>query len=274
MKKTKTAANIGGLFFFSTLFINAIGEMVCLHIENPLIYWLLSKFFFILPSIIYLFFPWHKNLHVNKVTIKDISTCISFLILSFPFCAFLNQVSSLLTGNAVNNMDIPFPFFISILLIGIITPICEELVFRGVLLREFSTQNSKLSGILISSIFFGLYHMNFNQLMYAFFMGIIMSLLVFLTGSLVSSIIFHSLFNIANIIILYYTTPAADSSFFMLVVLAVMSIAFLIIFTLLYKQRIKLVFALEDFSVNPFKRISIYGYISIAICILLIFASM
>lgn len=62
-------------------------------------------------------------------------------------------------------------FVLGLLAYGVVSPIAEELMFRGIIhnyLRRF--MNPKLA-LLISSALFGAYHMNFVQGMYGFLMG-------------------------------------------------------------------------------------------------------
>lgn len=62
-------------------------------------------------------------------------------------------------------------FFLGIVVYGLISPVAEELLFRGIIhnyLRKFYPVRLAL---LVSSALFGLYHMNFVQGMYGFLMG-------------------------------------------------------------------------------------------------------
>ena len=56
--------------------------------------------------------------------------------------------------------------------IGILAPITEELLFRGVLLRAFAPYGKKLS-IFISALLFGLFHGNLIQTPYALLVGFV-----------------------------------------------------------------------------------------------------
>ncbi len=62
-------------------------------------------------------------------------------------------------------------FLLGLIVYGVVSPIAEELLFRGIIhnyMRRFV--NVKLA-LLISSALFGIYHMNFVQGMYGFLMG-------------------------------------------------------------------------------------------------------
>ena len=53
-------------------------------------------------------------------------------------------------------------------------PIAEEIVFRGFLMRRFQAWG-KVFAIVMSSLLFGLFHMNFVQLPYAFIVGLVLA---------------------------------------------------------------------------------------------------
>ena len=57
--------------------------------------------------------------------------------------------------------------------------------------------------MLLSALLFGMVHMNFNQMGYAFVLGISMALLVEATGSIWASIIFHITVNARSVIALF-----------------------------------------------------------------------
>ena len=80
--------------------------------------------------------------------------------------------------------------------------VIEELAYRGVMFGSFH-EAGRLKAILMSGFLFGLMHMNFNQILYAIYLGIVFALLVEATGSLVSTMILHMLFNALNTSYLY-----------------------------------------------------------------------
>ena len=60
------------------------------------------------------------------------------------------------------------------LYIAVIGPICEELVFRGAVMRKLERYGSNFA-IIVSSLLFALYHMILFQAVFAFFIGIILA---------------------------------------------------------------------------------------------------
>ena len=90
---------------------------------------------------------------------------------------------------------------ISMITVGIIAPIAEEFLFRGVI---YNTLNKKISikwTIIIQAILFGVFHGNLVQGTYATLLGLIFGYVTYKTKSLWPAIIMHMANNLtANIV--------------------------------------------------------------------------
>lgn len=78
-----------------------------------------------------------------------------------------------------------------IFLVGVIAPIVEELVFRGVLYTWLRKHGGMIAAALISSVLFGLVHANVAQGVAAFIMGVALALAYEHTRSLWVPIVMH-----------------------------------------------------------------------------------
>ena len=85
---------------------------------------------------------------------------------------------------------------LSVVLLGacILGPVCEELLFRGLLAGRLARYGQKPAA-LVSALLFGLYHANLSQFFYAFALGLLLAYVYFYTGSLKAPILLHMLFN-------------------------------------------------------------------------------
>jgi membrane protease YdiL (CAAX protease family) len=95
-------------------------------------------------------------------------------------------------------------FITSIVLIGIIPGITEELFFRGVILNGFQKNYSERTAILISALLFGVIHLNPWQFLTAFIIGIFSAWICIKTKSIVLCIYIHLFNNILIVIGLEY----------------------------------------------------------------------
>ncbi|HOO28155.1 MAG TPA: CPBP family intramembrane metalloprotease [Lachnospiraceae bacterium] len=112
----------------------------------------------------------------------------------------------------------------AVLYAGILSPVGEECIFRGVILG-YAKENTRfyLANFLQAALF-GVFHGNLVQGIYAFLLGLLLGYLVKLSGSVFGGIIFHSALNFAGLYLerlLPEELPVYLKVFFMLAAAAV-----------------------------------------------------
>ncbi len=85
----------------------------------------------------------------------------------------------------------------------IVPAVCEEFVFRGVILSEYSPYGPA-TAIVISSMTFAMAHFSFDELPTRFFCGVILAASLYMTKSLLAPIILHIANNLASVYLLPY----------------------------------------------------------------------
>ena len=83
--------------------------------------------------------------------------------------------------------------------IAIVPALCEELLFRGVILSNLMPYG-KATAIIISSLLFGLMHANFYQFLYATVAGLIMGCAYVLTESIWCPVLIHFINNTVSVL--------------------------------------------------------------------------
>lgn len=142
----------------------------------------------------------------HRIKISSVFMVILYTFLCMPLMTAINAISMLFVDNAVNSVSgeiLQMPFPVMLFLMGMFGPFCEEFVFRGMIFRGYKKSGSVFRAIILSSLLFGLMHMNFNQAAYAFAIGIMFALLVEATGSLWSSVIAHMTVNMQQVCLMY-----------------------------------------------------------------------
>ena len=93
--------------------------------------------------------------------------------------------------------------------VGLLAPVCEELVFRGAVLRALLRWSSQhWVAITVSALFFALIHANPAQMPHAFIIGLLLGWLYYRTDSVVPGIVYHWVNNsVAYIIYNLYPSP-------------------------------------------------------------------
>ena len=161
-----------------------------------------------------LMMTWHL-IHYGYVRIaddkyKEVDTRVLGVSVVFVFAAM--YVLNLLIEQAgiPNTMEETFVAMsrnsFGVLSIALLAPILEELLFRGAIQGILQdTLRSPWKAIVISSLIFGIVHMNPAQIPFAFLLGMMFGWLYYRTGSLLPGIVGHVLNNsIATINMLLY----------------------------------------------------------------------
>lgn len=105
-----------------------------------------------------------------------------------------------------SNLDVPGPanlgeVLLALLAIAVAPALCEELLFRGVVLKAYSASFSPAVGIIASSVLFGFMHGTPDQLVFAILFGVVLGLAVTITGSLWAGVIIHFLNNAFSVLV-------------------------------------------------------------------------
>lgn len=87
---------------------------------------------------------------------------------------------------------------IGLLLVGVLPGVCEEVSNRGILMRGLMSKLGVWRAVLLSSLIFGLMHLNIVQAFFATVLGMFMALAILATRSLWAGIIIHFMNNSIN----------------------------------------------------------------------------
>ena len=123
---------------------------------------------------------------------------VSFLSLIFP--SWLETYEKLLESAGMDESISPLLLLYSVLL----APVAEELICRGVTLKQAKKVLPFWAANIMQALLFGALHMNMMQGTYAFFLGLILGFLCEKSGSLYMPVLFHILFNFFGTVISNY----------------------------------------------------------------------
>ncbi|MGK9185733.1 CPBP family intramembrane metalloprotease [Priestia filamentosa] len=102
-----------------------------------------------------------------------------------------NQVQQLGPDSFNNNFLGQIIFILSV---ALITPIKEELLYRGLICNFLTRRHHVIMGVLVSSLIFGIFHIGFP--LTATIMGIVFAILFYRTKSIMPSLILHIVWNV------------------------------------------------------------------------------
>ncbi|MFE4708580.1 CPBP family intramembrane glutamic endopeptidase [Peribacillus simplex] len=190
---------------------------------NKQLFFFLSKL--VIIYVLFLFLKKKKitlsSIRLKKVHIKYILLGILMGIIVHMITMFFGRIQYyLLTGEWLTAEKIVNTLmessknisFYSIIMIGFSVAISEEILFRGILLKQYQRMNIK-SAIILSALIFSIYHMTVGNLVFACVIGISFALLTIYTGSIVPAIFFHFLVNEIMRIIMHFPEKVTETYF-------------------------------------------------------------
>ncbi len=121
------------------------------------------------------------------------------VILSLMYNVFAYYLNfALKTSLFDNNSNVA----VTLLSTGILGPIIEELMFRGIIYNELKSKYSNMKSILITTIFFAIIHINVIQILYALIIGFILIFVYEKYNNIKAPIILHMASNITTTLFL------------------------------------------------------------------------
>ncbi len=178
-------------------------------IETTLLY-VLQSFLFLFPLYTYVAKKYHSKIAdfgFRKVPIKYVIMLVAkafgvvFLVgilLSYIQYHFNIQ----LPGFGVQESHIPlfgtsqFDIALGVLVVGVLAPFIEELLFRGFLLQTLMKYLPKWGASVIVAIIFGVIHFEFQSIGILIFLGFVLNWLYIKSNSTVPGIVFHVINNV------------------------------------------------------------------------------
>ena len=165
----------------------------------------------ILTNITYIIYIIKKHrIKVNKYNLIDNYPKI-YLFISIPL--FLNSLILLINNQKIPTINIYIALFGSV----IIGPILEELIFRYLIYNNLNKFNNKNTSIILSSLIFALVHNGFINIVYAFIIGTILTIIYSKNKNIKEVIILHMVANLMSLLIKEYNPIILISSFMCLI---------------------------------------------------------
>lgn len=118
------------------------------------------------------------------------------------------------------------PIWQGLLLFGVVSPLAEEIVFRGVMYNRLKKYFPVWIAILTSAVLFGGYHGNLVQGIYGFLLGTVIAWLYEVAGKFRIPVMFHAFANISVFLMTYDSDiTAAINTWINFLIFAIISIS-------------------------------------------------
>lgn len=127
-------------------------------------------------------------------------------LFGFGCCIFLNFLIAVVdlpsyspTYQELTNLIYTGNVFLEIIAVGIVAPIVEELIYRGVVFKRINAMIKTIPAILLSSVIFGAIHGNLVQFVYATCLGVALCFVYIKCKSIMAPILLHVTANMVSI---------------------------------------------------------------------------
>jgi len=149
------------------------------------------------------------NFRFNKLSISQIALVFTIFISGYFVAVFLNLLGNIVLSlfgelvppqipTATNNME----YIVLLLIVAGSAGLCEEILFRGLLLRAYEDLGQWKS-IIITSTLFGMLHLNIQNFIGPAFLGILLGYVVYKTNSIFAGMLGHFINNAVSLTLQY-----------------------------------------------------------------------
>lgn len=155
--------------------------------------------------------------------VKAILITLAALPIAYALNLIVNLILIKLDLFQVQTLDLgtgTLNYVVIVFLIAVTPGFVEEFFFRGLMFSSYREQMSIRKSIVLTALFFAMFHFNLQNFMLPFFLGLIFGWMVYITDSIYTSMIAHGLFNFIGSIVMYGnqggSTEEIDAAFEML----------------------------------------------------------
>ncbi|MDR2546386.1 MAG: CPBP family intramembrane metalloprotease [Lachnospiraceae bacterium] len=151
---------------------------------------------------------------MKKVTAKQLFAMLLLYIATFFIVNTVTITTTYLFPESVQlSMDIAdffttAPFLASLIIISVITGICEEVLHRGVIQYTFKDCKSELAIMLFMAVIFGAFHLSLFRFLPTAIIGFVLAYLMIKTKNFLIPVLYHAVHNAVGFVISY----GADSN--------------------------------------------------------------
>lgn len=195
-------------FGIETLFYKWAVDDTLIHVFQIL----LSSIAFVVPYLILAkLFKLNLNDALQIKPVKEKGLFVPLMFLGLGVCGFVNVMSSIaayilqnlgITYEANIHRDNPSGFigvFLVILSTAITPAVVEEFAMRGVLLTQLKKFGEGFA-VFVTAVVFGLMHGNFEQIPFAFLLGLYLGFITVKTESILPAVLLHFINNLFSVI--------------------------------------------------------------------------
>jgi len=152
-----------------------------------------------------------KIIKFKKINLKNTIFIIFLTFTAIPISLVISYITNIIFQNQlltsqIKSMSTNNSFLAVILITALQPAIIEEISFRGIIAHSFSDYSVKIMAVM-TGLYFGMFHLNFNQFFFAAFYGIIMVFVLYYTKSIFATMIMHFINNGISVVVAKSLSP-------------------------------------------------------------------
>lgn len=166
---------------------------------------------------------WAKKKELNGkniVMITVLAACVCIAANNFIMLSGITVQSETYLETA--QLIYESPIIIQLIGLGIVVPVMEEMIYRGLLYRRMREYLPMTACIIGTAMVFGIYHGNFVQLIYAAVIGVFLAYLFEIFRSVKAPVLFHVVANLTSMVCTW--SSAFDWIFSSIIIVAVVTV--------------------------------------------------
>lgn len=192
----------------------------------------------LLPAVFYLFVYREYGVRRERMTLPRAESAGTLVLLLC--CLLLGSALLALVGSRLGIAQAQIGGIagtaspvLTLLVACVLPAVCEELLFRGVLLSAFESCGTR-TAVIATSLLFAFMHLRASHLPLYFFCSVVLCFAVYVSRSLWASVLLHAAYNIASVYADVYLASVAEhlESFALLFIVLLLIFLLCVIFTL------------------------------------------
>ena len=193
-------------FFIITLIVTAIYIFVTKNFEpnTVLVQGIANIFVFLVLCPYYEKFKKKYDINISRFSFLG---GLYILPLAFSLCIAGNILVAFLPKSEVNavtkeiqNITTEYNIYISLILVSIVIPLLEELLFRGLFYDTVKKISNCYIAIIFTSVAFAIAHADLKQGIYAFVAGLFLAYIKYKFNRLIYPIVMHLAMNLTSLL--------------------------------------------------------------------------
>jgi len=150
-----------------------------------------------------------KELRFNRLHFIDALLVTLIFICGYPIAVFVNLIGNIFVSFFGKLITSPIPiannineYFLMLLIVAGSAGLCEEILFRGLILRG-SERLGMWKSIIYTAVLFSMLHINIQNIFGPLFLGILLGYVVYVTNSIYAGMLGHFVNNAISVSITF-----------------------------------------------------------------------